>query len=92
MDQIADIVRRHVGEGEQAERLMLDLYRREDEVADTIREAGMLFGLHAPIVAEVLTNAVRLGTPVSEEARALVRQQFIEHINHLREQGEGGQP
>lgn len=61
------------------------LLAREDNIADMLRLAGVQFGLFPQIVAEVLAD-VGLGTPISEEQRTLIRRQFVELMDQLREE------
>jgi len=61
------------------------LIDREDRVADVLRMAGAQFGLYPQIVAEVLAE-VGIGTPVPEEARAMIRQQFLALMQQLQEE------
>lgn len=72
-------------EGEGAP-LLEALLSREDEVADSLRIAGVQFGLHTEIVAEVLTNGVILGHQQPDEVRQYVRSAFIAHMEELRRQ------
>lgn len=69
--------------------LLAALIAREDQIATELREYGGVFGLHPEIIDEVLANRVPLGTRLPEEARIRIHQQFIQHINDLRQQGEG---
>lgn len=73
-----------IEEAQQAA-LIAKLRDREDEVADFIRATAMQFGLFAQIVAEALAEST-LGTPLDEEARAMVHQQYVDLITHLNNQ------
>ena len=70
-------------------RLTVALVERENEMADLFRMAGIQFGLYPWIVAEVFAE-VGIGTPPTDEARAMIRQQFLDGMAQLRAQfGEG---
>lgn len=60
--------------GSRAE-LVADLVAREDQLADGLRLAGQTFGLFPQIVAKVLAD-MRFGSPVSDEMRSMIYQQF----------------
>ena len=66
--------------------LLAALYEREDSIATALHLLGAQFGLYPEIVAEVITNAVMLGTPVPEEQRTHVRQQFVARMEWIRQQ------
>lgn len=83
---IEEIVRYHFGDHPQVETAVQQLVQRESIMADTMRTLGMAFGLHPEIVAEVLTNMVPLGEPVSDEARALIHTNYLRHLEELRRQ------
>jgi hypothetical protein len=61
------------------------LLAREDAMRDALNLGGVQFGLYPFIVSEVLTT-VGLGTPPSEEARAMIRTNFINGMEDLRRQ------
>jgi len=63
------------------------LWEREDNIADTLRLAGVQFGLFPQIVAEVLAE-VGVGTPISADQRELIRNQFNALMEQLRQQFE----
>jgi hypothetical protein len=69
-------------------RLARELVAREDAIADSLRVAGAQFGLYPEIVAEVLAE-VGLGSPVSEEERALIRANFVNLMERLRREQQG---
>lgn len=69
------------------------LVTREDLMADHLRLAAQQFGLMPQIVAEVVAQ-LGLGTPLSEEERALVHQNFVTLMQQIeaerrRLEGEG---
>lgn len=70
------------------ETLMALLIAREDNMADHLRLAGAQFGLLPWIVAEVVAE-LGLGTPLSDEERQMVRQNFVNGMEELRRQAEG---
>lgn len=74
---------------EQVAHLTTALIAREDNMAEQLRMAGMQFGLFPQIVAEVLAE-VGMGTPLTDDARQLVRQQFTALMEELRRQGGAG--
>lgn len=80
---IEEVVALHV-EGGDPTPLVRALQEREDLVADALRLMGQQFGLYPEIVAEVLTNGVRLGTPVSLDQHAHVRERFIARMEDIR--------
>lgn len=57
---------------------------REDTMADHLRLAAQQFGLMPQIVAEVVAQ-LGLGTPLSEEERALVHQNFVALMEQIAE-------
>ena len=68
------------------------LLDREDNIADMLRLAGAQFGTFPQIVAEVLCQ-VGLGTPLPQEERSMIHQQFHAVIEELRRQyGLGDEP
>lgn len=74
---------------EQRVTLRTLLLVREDGMADHFRLAAQQFGMFPFIVAEVIASA-GLGTPHTEQERLLIRNNFIEGMNELRRQQEGG--
>jgi hypothetical protein len=79
--------------GEAREGLLQALYAREDEACDGLRMAGVQFGLFPAIVAKVLTD-LGLGTPVPDEVKAMIDNEFAATMAEIRrqwEQGGGGQ-
>lgn len=71
--------------------LIGDLVAREDELADTLRLAAVQFGLYPQIVAKVFAD-VGVGTPPSEEGKALINSQYVQLMMELQQaQQEGGQ-
>lgn len=74
---------------EAVKALGASLLSREDAIADSLRMAGVQFGLYPQIVAEVLAE-VEMGTPPNEEERALIRAQFVNLMEELRRQHGGG--
>lgn len=65
------------------------LTKREDDIADRLRLAGQQFGLYPEIVAEVLAE-VGLGSPPTPEARQMIHDNFINLMERLRREHEGG--
>lgn len=61
------------------------LVAREDTMADYLRLAGAQFGLIPELVAAVISD-LGLGTPLSDEEKAIIRQNFV---NKMRELSEG---
>jgi hypothetical protein len=61
------------------------LVAREDNMADHLRLAGAQFGLIPELVAAVIAD-LGLGTPLSDEERIIIRNNFI---NKMREITEG---
>lgn len=70
--------------------LVAALIEREDTMADMFRMAGMQFGLYPQIVAEVFAD-VGIGTPVDENQRAMIHQQFVTLMQELQQQFGQGQ-
>lgn len=66
------------------------LLNREDGMKDVLNLAGAQFGLYPFIVAEVLAQ-VGLGTPLSEEERTYIRQEFVAGMENLRAAIENGE-
>jgi hypothetical protein len=90
LPSINDIIRHVEGlSEEQVAHLTSALVERENVMADMLRMAGMQFGVYPQIVAEVFAE-IGIGTPVAEEARALIRQQFNALMEELQRQY-GGQ-
>ena len=83
MSTIAEVVASSTVPAEEQAVLVASLVEREAEVADRLRMAGLQFGLYPEIVAEVLAE-VGMGHPVSEEERAMIRQQFVNLMTRLR--------
>jgi hypothetical protein len=78
-----------LSEGER-QALAVALVQRENEMADKLRMIGAQFGMYPQIVALALAE-VGLGTPVTEEELALLRQNYINLIEQLNHQnGENG--
>jgi len=77
------------------EALVSALINREEALADTMRMAGVQFGLYPQIVAEVLAE-LQFGAPITDAQRTLIKAQFVQLMNELAaqagEQGEGGTP
>lgn len=92
---IADIVNRHYADPATPppESLIHALMEREQAMADTLRQAGMQFGLFPQIVAEVLAQ-VEMGEPISTEQRAMVHFQFHGLMEQIAaaQRGEGPMP
>jgi len=63
-------------EGAALDVLERALVAREDRMADILRGAGAQFGMYPQIVAEVFTS-VGVGSPVSEEERAMIHNNFV---------------
>lgn len=75
-----------VGQNHDApDALIAALTDREDKIADNIRMAAIQFGAMPQFTAKVLMD-LGLGSPVSEEQRALIDAQFLDTINQMREQ------
>jgi hypothetical protein len=72
---IADIVNRYDLTDDKARELVQALVDREQAMADTLRQAGMQFGLFPQIVAEVLAQ-VEMGEPVPTTERAMIHSNF----------------
>lgn len=87
MSTIEQIVRRHVGPmaGNSIALLTADLAGREDEIADNLRLAAIQFGLFPEIVAKVLTD-IGLGTPPSEQGKAMIEANFKALMDRLHEE------
>lgn len=66
--------------------LIAALYEREDVKADIIRLAAAQFGMYPEIVAEVITNAAELGTPVSDQEHLNIRLNFNALMERLAEE------
>jgi hypothetical protein len=88
---IEEVVRHVEGlTDEQVTHLTSALTAREDNMADMFRMAGLQFGLYPQIVSEVFAE-VGIGTPISEQQRVLIRQQFTALMQELQQQyGQGG--
>jgi hypothetical protein len=89
MSTIAEIVETktsgHMGSDDRND-LVAALVERENAALDMVRVAGMNFGLFPQIVAEVLAES-GLGTPLSEDERAMIHTQYVTLIQHLQEGG-----
>ena len=74
-------------------RMHAELMNREDAIVSILHLAGAQFGLFPQIVAEVLAE-VGLGSPKSDEERAMIRRQFAELMEQVRraQSGEGPMP
>ena len=97
---IADIVNQHIPHEAKLkmstggiDTLVSALMEREQAMADTLRQAGMQFGLFPQIVAEVLAQ-VEMGEPISTEQRAMVHFQFHALMEQIAaaQRGEGPMP
>jgi hypothetical protein len=88
---IADIVHRHYHHPATPppESLIDALVQREEAIADTLRMAGVQFGLYPQIVAEVLAE-VEMGEPITRAQRTLIRQQFEALMVELQRQHDEG--
>lgn len=85
---LAEVMRSHGIDPEGEGRALYEgLLIREDLMADHVRIAGAMFGAHPPIVSEVIAT-IGLGTPLDEEQRTFIRQQFVHHMTELRRQYE----
>lgn len=73
---------------EQRASLRALLLVREDNMADHFRLAAQQFGMYPEIVAEVIASA-GLGSPMSDEARMLIRSNFVTLMRRL-QQEQGG--
>lgn len=60
------------------------LLEREDEYLAAFHMAGAQFGVYPQIVAKVFTD-LKFGTPVSDEAKALIDAQFQTLMDQFRE-------
>jgi hypothetical protein len=78
---IAELVERHGG---NTEALVGALQEREDNMRERLNMAGQQFGLMPFIVAAVLMD-VGLGTPPSPEEEQLIRQNYINGVQAIRE-------
>lgn len=63
------------------------LTAREDLLASSLHMAGVQFGLYPAVVAEVIAS-IGLGSTPTDDERLLIRRNFIDTINSLREQGD----
>lgn len=73
----------------EPEALLSALYTREDTLKIVFNLAGAQFGLMPFIVSEVLAQ-VGLGTPMSDEERALIHRNFQAGMEEIRRQMGGG--
>lgn len=90
---IADIVERYPFTADQKTHLTSALVGREQAMADTLRQAGMQFGLFPQIVAEVLAQ-VEMGEPIGTDQREMVHTQFVALMEQFAaaQRGEGPMP
>ena len=90
---IADIVNRYPFTDEQKVHLTATLVGREEAMADTLRQAGMQFGLFPQIVAEVLAQ-VEMGEPITSTQREMIHTQFHALMEQVAaaQRGEGPMP
>lgn len=70
---------------ESEDLLVTALMAREDIMVSALHMAGIQFGMMPGIVAEVLAS-IGIGTPPTDDERLLIRRNFIDTINSLREQ------
>lgn len=84
---IADIVYRHFSDPATPppESLITALVEREEAMADTLRLAGVQFGLFPQIVSEVLAE-VQMGRPIEAAQREFIRAQFVALMEELQNQ------
>lgn len=67
-------------------RLVAVLTRREADRVEMLMTVGVRnFGVHPPLVREVVAE-LELGEPLDETTRAFIRSNFVDHINHLRQE------
>lgn len=80
---IAEVVATVVPPGPEQAILINALLAREEHLAQDLMVIGTQFDLFPQIVAEAIA-AVGLGFPKSEDERALIHENFVNLINHLR--------
>lgn len=81
MSTVAELVERHA---DNKDALVGALQEREDNIKQRLNIAGTQFGLMPFIVAAVLVD-VGLGTPPSDEERALIQQNYVNGMRALQE-------
>jgi hypothetical protein len=81
-------LRERIGD-EAAEEVINLLIRREDMIADNLRLAATQLGTFPELVAKVMAD-VGLGTPVDDDTKVMLDQQFVARIVWLQQQM-GGQ-
>lgn len=70
-------------ETEVRDTLLARLRDREDGIADYLRLAGMQLGMMPGLVSGVIVNST-LGTPLGDEEKLLIAEQFNAAIEELR--------
>ena len=75
---------------EAADEVIRLLIQREDMIADNLRLAATQLGTFPELVAKVMAD-VGLGSPVSDEQKQLLDQQFVARIQWLQQQFGGQQ-
>jgi hypothetical protein len=86
MESIEQVVRKYGEPSAALDALIAELVAREDAMADTLRLVAVQFGLHPEIVAEVLTNGIHMGSPVTEEQALHVRRQYAACIVRIQQE------
>jgi hypothetical protein len=84
-EALRQIMTRHHVPEPAASAVIDSVLAREDSIADILRLAGTQFGLYPEIVAKVLMDA-GLGTPPTDEVRAMLNRQFADRLAWMREQ------
>lgn len=82
-------LRESVGD-EVADEVIRLLVAREDMIADNLRLAATQLGTFPELVAKVMAD-VGLGSPVTDEEKQLLDQQFVARVQWLQRQIRGGQ-
>jgi hypothetical protein len=82
MQSIADVVTQAHAEEVPPDVLTARLIAREDEFALAFHMAGAQFGMFPEIIAEVFAE-LHFGSPITQEQRAMVHNQFVALMNRL---------
>jgi hypothetical protein len=83
---LTDIIGKHDFPFEVRQQLLTDLVTREDAALHLLVHAAAQFGLYPQIVLEVLAQS-GLGSPLTPQRRAEIRDDYDTLIEKLREQG-----
>jgi beta-galactosidase/beta-glucuronidase len=89
MKSIEEVVREK--QDAPPEALVAALMEREDEMADTLRMAGIQFGVYPAIVAKVFKD-VGIGTPPTEDVGKMIDAQFVALMEAFQRAAEQGDP